>query len=247
MGYGFQISRWFSLGLVVRYGQIVQPDDIKNQDPNDAQFITVGLDLAFGPAYEKKYEHECPDPPECKQEQVQKAEVEVAAMALLPCSCPDSDWDGVCDAVDRCPTEIGPPATLGCPIDPCSGEALVVLVQFEFDSASMPPSKIGKQQTMDPVLDAVAEAISNDPSCRVCIMGHASEEGPVEHNNELSLWRADAVQSYLVAHGLDQSLMPTIGKGVSCPLVPETSLSLNRRVEFIRLDEGETCPLDCSY
>ncbi len=59
-GYGFQIKPWFSLGIVVRYGQIVQPDDISTEDPNDAHFITLGLDFAFGPAAKKKTPPECP-------------------------------------------------------------------------------------------------------------------------------------------------------------------------------------------
>jgi hypothetical protein len=39
--------------------------------------------------------------------------------------------------------------------------------------------------------------------------------------------------------------MPTIGLGSSCPIVPETSLLLNRRVEFRRLQEGESCSAVC--
>jgi len=96
------------------------------------------------------------------------------------------------------------------------------------------------------VLDAVAEAIAQDPSCRVCIVGHASEEGPVEYNEDLSRRRASAVQGYLGARGLAESRMPTTGMGAHCQLVPETTRPLNRRVEFLRLQEGESCPMECS-
>jgi len=138
----------------------------------------------------------------------------------------------------------GPPATFGCPIDPCSGSPLLVLVQFKYDSSEMPPPKVGVQ-TMDPVLDAVAEAIAKDPSCRVCIMGHASEEGTAEYNEELSRRRASAVKDYLTDRDLAETQMPTTGLGERCQLVPERSLELNRRVEFLRLEEGESCPMDC--
>ena len=159
--------------------------------------------------------------------------------------CPDGDRDGVCDADDRCPKKIGPSATLGCPIDPCGGSPLVVLVQFEYDSAELPLPKDDAQE-MDPVLDAVADAIEQDSSCRVCIVGYASEEGPSEHNQELSSRRASAVQGYLAIRGLDKTQMPTTGLGERCQLVPESTHVLNRRVEFRRLQEGASCPTDCS-
>jgi outer membrane protein OmpA-like peptidoglycan-associated protein len=151
----------------------------------------------------------------------------------------------VCDADDRCPKQIGPEAAFGCPIDPCGGSPLLVLVQFNYNSSAMPAKKAGVQ-TMDPVLDAVAAAIAQDPSCRVCILGHASEEGPAEHNEDLSRSRASAVQDYLTARDLSETRIPTAGLGERCQLIPESTLVLNRRVEFRRLQGGESCPTDCS-
>jgi outer membrane protein OmpA-like peptidoglycan-associated protein len=122
----------------------------------------------------------------------------------------------------------------------------VVLVQFPYDSSDLPEPRDDAPQTMDPVLDAVAKAIAQDPSCRVCIIGHASEEGPVDYNDQLSSRRASAVERYLNARGLAGKKMPTVGLGSRCQLVPEVSRPLNRRVEFRRLQEGESCPTDCS-
>ena len=79
----------------------------------------------------------------------------------------------------------------------------------------------------------------------MCIVGNASEEGPDAYNQALSLRRAEAVQDYLAARGLGESRIPTIGLGSSCPIVPETSRLLNRRVEFRRLQEGESCSATC--
>jgi len=174
------------------------------------------------------------------------AEAKAPAALPRPAPCPDGDHDGVCDADDRCLTRAGPRAAFGCPIDPCSGTPLLVLVQFKYDSAVMPAWKAGEVQTMDPVLDAVASAIEKDPACRVCIVGHASEEGATAYNEGLSLRRASAVESYLSGRGLSATRMPTTGMGERCQLVPESTLELNRRVEFRRLSEGSSCPTECS-
>ena len=244
LGYVFQLSDRVGLGPVVRYNQIVQGDATLNQDPSDAQFFTAGLNFSFGAVHQPdevvrapSTAAECPPERECP-----------VVEAVLPVSwpCSDKDHDGLCDKDDRCPTKVGPLATLGCPIDPCSGEPLVVLVQFDFDSASMPEQQAGRTQTMDPVLDAVASAIEQDPACRVCIMGYASEEGGTDYNLQLSQTRASAVQSYMTARGLKASRIPTIGLGERCQIVPETSRLLNRRVEFHRLQEGESCPVACT-
>ena len=58
LGYGFQVASWFSLGPVLRYAQIVQPNDISGEDANDAQILTIGIDFAFGPAHEIEEEEE---------------------------------------------------------------------------------------------------------------------------------------------------------------------------------------------
>jgi hypothetical protein len=242
LGYGFQLTPAFSLGLVARYGHIVQPDSIMSQDPNDGQFVSVGLDLAFGPAYEAS-----PPPPEelvCQECQTCVAPPEKICPVVQPCA--DSDRDGVCDIVDRCPTQAGPLSTYGCPTDPCNGPPLVMLVQFKYDSAQLPVVTADDPKSMDPVLDAVAKAISLDPTCRVCILGFASEEGSSDYNDLLSGRRAAAVQGYLHGRGLAVARMPTHGLGERCQLVPAGSLERNRRVEFRRLQENESCPRDCS-
>jgi outer membrane protein OmpA-like peptidoglycan-associated protein len=245
LGYGFQITPEFSLGPVVRYVQIVQPDSTPSEDPNDAQLLVFGVDFAFGPAPRAEPERES-DPGQSNAPE----DAVVASVEPLVCaptdSCADADRDGVCDEDDHCPSQIGPPATLGCPIDPCSGTPLMVLVQFPFDSAQLPAPRADEPQTMDPVLEAVASAILRDAECRVCIIGYASEEGEPEYNVELSSRRAAAVRGYMTARGLSESRMPTVGLGAMCQLVPEATDVLNRRVEFRRLDEGETCPTTCA-
>ena len=258
VGYNFQITSWLALGPVVRYGQVVQADNTDNQDPNDGHFLTVGIDIAFGPTHKEEMECEpnqsCPAAPECVQEKCVQAECvqedcvqkTTGAVPCLVCPKGDRDRDGICDPYDRCPTQIGPATTLGCPIDPCHGPAMSLIVQFDQNSAAMPILQDEEPQTMDPVLDAVAAAIALDPSCRVCIIGYASEEGPPGHNQDLSSRRATAVQGYMIRRDLAESRMPTVGMGERCQLVPLSTHVLNRRVEFRRLKDGESCPTDCA-
>lgn len=240
LGYGFQVTPAFALGPVVRYGQIVQANDTPNVDPNDAQFLTVGLNFTFGESYEPAEERvvyrDAPEGP---------VYAEPKAVVCARAGCPDRDHDGVCDDFDKCPDDAGPVAALGCPVDPCTGKPLVVLVQFPYNSAALPATS-DRAEYMDPMLDAVAAAIARDPTCNVCVIGYASQEGPAAHNLELSRERAKAVQGYLTARGIAALRVPTTGMGDTCLLVPEESDVLNRRVEFRRLAPGETCPATCS-
>jgi len=249
IGYGFQVAPSFAFGPSVRYVHIVQPNDLVGMDPNDGQLLAVGLNFSFGrPVREEPVEEPVvyEPPPECIQEEcIQSPCVQQPCPDMAASTCRDSDGDGICDDIDRCPFQAGPATTYGCPIDPCSGAPLRVLVQFEHDSANMPPTRPGGTQTMDPVLDAVADAISQDPSCRVGILGHTSEEGSAEHNQALSEARARAVQQYMTARGIALDRIPARGMGETCQLVPEQSRELNRRVEFIRLDEGAPLPTQC--
>jgi hypothetical protein len=250
IGYGFQVTPSFSIGPYLRYVQIVQSDDTLGEDPNDAQLLVLGVDIAFGftPRRDEPTE-ECTRPGECECD----GTATVATAEPVDCvpvepTCADADRDGLCNEDDHCPTQIGLPATFGCPIDPCSGRPLMVLVQFSFDSSQMPTvtPNPNDPQTMDPVLEAVAAAVLADPTCRVCVIGYASEEGASDHNMTLSSQRAGAVQHYMMARGLDESRIPATGLGDSCQLVPEQSRVLNRRVEFRRLLDGASCPTTCA-
>jgi len=252
IGYNFQAFSSLAFGPFIRYIHVVQPDDLAGMDPNDAQALAFGLNLAFGlPSEEAEIPEsvECPTcatceaAPACPDCEPGPVCEPVAASAVD--TCPDYDGDGVCDDDDRCPTQQGTKSNFGCPVDPCTGKSLVVLVQFEYNSAGMPEYKSEGAQTMDPVLESVAQAIGKDDTCRVCIVGHASEEGPADVNQRLSVARADAVQKYMAARGVQVSRIPRSGMGSMCPLVPKASLVMNRRVEFHRLEEGESCPTSC--
>jgi hypothetical protein len=247
LGYTFQVTRNFALGPAVRYTQIIQRDNRADEDPDDAQILSVGINFTLGTAARERVEPICPTAAECPvYTPVECVQDPCPILVGPPAACLDADADGVCDIDDRCPAVPGPAVAFGCPIDPCSGEPLHLLVQFAFDSSALPQRRNGDPTSMDPVLEEVANAIARDTSCRVCIMGHTSLEGDDAYNEQLSRERAQAVQGYLSQAGLESSRLPATGMGERCQLNPVSSLSMNRRVEFIRLDEGESCPTSCT-
>lgn len=101
-------------------------------------------------------------------------------------------------------------------------------IQFAWDSAVL-------DSTQQTVLADVVKALLADVSYHVEIDGHASSEGQVEHNNRLSLKRANAVRDFLVANGVDGSRLTTKGFGSKVPVADnstEAGRVQNRRVEF---------------
>lgn len=101
-------------------------------------------------------------------------------------------------------------------------------IQFAWDSAVL-------DSTQQTVLADVVKALLADVSYKVEIDGHASSEGQVEHNNRLSLKRANAVRDFLVANGVDGSRLTTKGFGSKVPVADnstEAGRVQNRRVEF---------------
>jgi opacity protein-like surface antigen len=245
LGYNFQVTPNVALGPAVRYAHIIQPDGMLFEDPNDGQVVMGGLNLTFGSSPRAEEVAEAPPPrPEPPRAAPVAGPIPDCVEKPVP-ACIDTDSDGVCDDDDRCPDDAGPRETAGCPVDPCTGHPIRVLVQFDYDSTSMPILKLSGPQTMDPVLDAVARAIGQDPSCRVCVIGYASDEGTAEYNQTLSAGRAKAVQSYMQGRGVPTGRLPTIGLGETCQMIPLASRTDNRRVEFRRLDEGEKCPTTC--
>ncbi|NJK90095.1 MAG: OmpA family protein [Myxococcales bacterium] len=161
--------------------------------------------------------------------------------------CPeeDGDRDGVPDHLDECPNEKetinGVDDEDGCPDE---GEPLVEVtsekvtidstIQFAFDSADIDPSSHS-------LLDQVALTIKANPQLeRIRVEGHTDERGPNAYNLRLSQARADSVMRYLVAQGVSQRRLESVGYGEERPLVEvtgEDAWALNRRVEFTIVDQ----------
>ena len=105
-------------------------------------------------------------------------------------------------------------------------------IQFEFNSAVLKTSSY-------PVLDEVSIEMKQAPSARFVINGHSSAEGTPEHNQSLSVDRANAVKSYLVNAGVSGANLSVKGFGESMPVAKndtEAGRALNRRVEIKKAD-----------
>jgi outer membrane protein OmpA-like peptidoglycan-associated protein len=119
-------------------------------------------------------------------------------------------------------------------------EALAVLpkagalINFGFDS-----SKINQDSFA--LLDEFGNALKNGlPNSVIMIAGHTDSRGPEAYNQKLSEQRARSVAGYLVAcHGINPDRLIIKGFGEKQPIAEndtEENRSVNRRVEFIRIE-----------
>ncbi len=159
--------------------------------------------------------------------------------------CPeaDNDQDGILDVDDLCPQE---PEVFndekdedGCPDDVLAvlaTEQIVILEKLYFSSG-----KASLLRRSFPVLLAVAAVLEANPGIRrVQIEGHTDDVGEPEYNLELSQKRADEVRARLVAQGVDEERLQSVGygetRGVSDNQTPE-GRARNRRVVFTILEQ----------
>ncbi len=89
------------------------------------------------------------------------------------------------------------------------------------------------------VINQFGEALQNNPTLKIKIIGHTDSDGVAANNLTLSQKRAAAVKRYLLEnYGIAQTRITTDGKGASVPVAPNTTpegKSKNRRVEFTKL------------
>ena len=108
-------------------------------------------------------------------------------------------------------------------------------VLFEVNGADLQP---GTQVQ----LLRLVEFLKGNPDRKVLIEGHTDSIGRSEYNLQLSLLRAESVQSFLVGNGLPADRLTAIGYGETRPEAPNDSAigrQQNRRVEVVILDAGE--------
>ncbi len=100
---------------------------------------------------------------------------------------------------------------------------------FDVDSADLKPEAL-------PKLDALVEHLKGMARIdEIRIEGHTDSTGSAAYNKRLSLRRANAVKNYLVEHGIDPSLISTIGWGEEKPVASNATKegrAKNRRVEI---------------
>jgi outer membrane protein OmpA-like peptidoglycan-associated protein len=85
-------------------------------------------------------------------------------------------------------------------------------------------------------LDKLSETLKKYDETKVKVLGHTDSTGSEEHNAELSKKRGAAVDSYLVARGVADARLSTIGYGETDPIASNDTVegrTLNRRVEIV--------------
>ena len=157
---------------------------------------------------------------------------QIAGLAQFK-GCPDTDKDGIPDKDDACPQVPGIAKLKGCPpvkIDQPAFDKLASEIRseaFDYRSAVLNPGML-------PKLDELVKQLANQPQVKLRITGHTDHLGEQANNQKLSLARAKAVKTYLVAKGLKNTI-EVRGEGENQPLVPNTTeagRSKNRRVDI---------------
>ncbi|HEX8954179.1 MAG TPA: OmpA family protein [Polyangia bacterium] len=181
------------------------------------------------------------------------------------CAWPDSDGDGVSDNVDKCPDKAGPVENQGCPWpdsdgdgildkddkcpnqpetkngyqdeDGCPDEVPAAVKAFsgKVEGISFANGKAVILPSSFAVLDKATQVLKDYPTIKLEIQGHTDDVGPHDKNVALSQARADAVQKYLVDHGVEGARLSAKGYGPDKPIADnktKAGKAQNRRVEF---------------
>jgi len=86
-----------------------------------------------------------------------------------------------------------------------------------------------------PLLNEVAQALTDNPTIHVRIEGHTDSRGSDKFNLKLSKGRAKSVMTYLINKGISTDRMESEGYGESQPIADNRTAAgraENRRVEF---------------
>lgn len=103
-------------------------------------------------------------------------------------------------------------------------------VLFASDKTELLPAA---QQKLSEVAKALNEG---NPNAQLVVEGHTDAKGSETYNLDLSARRAEAVRSYLVSQGVDQSRIRSQGLGFARPIADNKSAegrANNRRVEIV--------------
>lgn len=156
------------------------------------------------------------------------------------CPEPDNDGDKILDVDDQCPMVPGVKDAQrpGCP----KKKVLVVItakeikitqqIHFAFAKATIRPISYK-------ILDAVAEALQQNPKIRLEVQGHTDNRGSARLNKRLSQRRSAAVRKYLISNGISPTRLVARGYGMDRPIVANTNArgrAINRRVQFVRTE-----------
>lgn len=111
------------------------------------------------------------------------------------------------------------------------GRAILGNITFAFDKSNLTSKSI-------PMLKALKEYLTDNPSAKIIIEGHCCDSGnDFGRNPMLSLDRASAVKEWLVNNGIDTYRLGVIGMSDDKPIATnstEAGRAKNRRIEIIK-------------
>ena len=136
---------------------------------------------------------------------------------------PDNDMDGIPDSVDECPdtAEGFKVDEVGCP------QTAILKINFDVDEYNVTPENL-------PKIEEFASFLQENPNYNAIIYGHTDITGSYEHNEKLSINRANAVLDTLVDLGIEVSRLSAMGMGSKDPVADNDTpegLAENRRIE----------------
>ena len=92
-----------------------------------------------------------------------------------------------------------------------------------------------------PLLDDIATTLKNFPDWHLRIVGHTDATADPQHNEALSLDRANAIKAGLIERGVDEQRLAAAGAGEKRPIAGNDTAegrALNRRVELVRFTDS---------
>lgn len=119
--------------------------------------------------------------------------------------------------------EVFGPALSAQPLRPVSFTLYFVLGKDELTSDSRP------------ILQSLLAEIARRPAAEIVVIGHTDRVGTVQHNDALSLQRAERVRNELGRLGIPLDRIQVAGRGEREPLIPtadQVPEPRNRRVEI---------------
>ena len=224
MGLKFPITDTISMKL-----EAIKMVKFNNSDVYDNLLIMGGLSFAFGENRSKPLVVSEPQAIIATRVEVEKpieaVPVREPIVEPVVVAAPiDSDNDGVLDPNDRCPdTPAGYKIDeYGCPITATIND------HFVFNSDHI-------DSTAASEIRAFVVFMNENPHYNATITGHTDSIGTPEHNQILSVKRAERVKDSLVKQGIASERLSAVGKGESMPIVSnmlKAGRAENRRIEI---------------
>jgi len=114
-----------------------------------------------------------------------------------------------------------------------SKQVIDLNIPFEFDSSELQAQATAQLKQLRAAL--TSDALSRD---QFVVAGHTDARGSAQHNQQLSMRRAEAVKRYLVDNGVPAQRLQAVGYGSEHLAVPDRPDDpSNRRVEIRNLGE----------